>query len=313
MTHPLVILCFHRILPESYQHGSDKPYFQRQTALSVERFCHLLDELQKHAAILPPGAIFDWPRSAQTANRPAALLTFDDGYADIVTFALPELQRRKLRAIVCVSTAPLTDGYVFPVDRWYAAMNAATFRRGTLTEFGLQPWSFDLDREEDFGRWIDGPEKRAFVRANDDAQERLLRHVETVLGVTHRPATPKLLDIDGLRTLVDEGFLIGSHGHRHVHLPTLGEEVLRDELDRAFSFFPKHDFPIARIIAYPDGVTNAQTEALARARGFSVGLSLGSCAAMPNDSRMRLPRFIPTNDPTWFARRLEPIFKAVTR
>lgn len=313
MMSPLAILCFHRVLPESFREGPDKPYFLRQTALTLERFRELLDDVQRCATILPPEALLDWTCGVDVTDGPGVVLTFDDGYADIMTFALSELKSRGLRAIVCITTATLSEGYVFPVDRWYATINAALVRRGTLAGFSLDPWPFDLDNEQDIARLVDGPEKRVFVRADAVEQEELLRCLERALGVTTPPPTPKLLSIGDIKTLLDAGFLFGAHGHRHVHLSSLSEMYARNELVQSYAFFQTQGFPTPAIIAYPDGVTSEQTEVLAKEQGFGVGLALGSRAATRNDSVMHLPRFIPTNDPTWFDRRLAPIFRAATR
>jgi peptidoglycan/xylan/chitin deacetylase (PgdA/CDA1 family) len=313
MTFPLVILCFHRILPESFREGADKPYFLRQTALSLERFCELLDNVQRFATILPPEALLDWPRGVDVTHGPGVVLTFDDGYADMMTFAVPELKRRGLRAIVCITTATLSEDYVFPVDRWYATINAAVVRRGTLSGFGDEPWSFDLDEERDVARLVDGPEKRAFVRANEVVQEELLGRLERALGVATPHSTPDVLSTGDLKTLLDAGFLLGAHGHYHMHLSSLSEENARDELARSYAFFQAQGLPAPSVTAYPDGATSEQTEKLAKELGFSVGLALGSRGVMRNDSAMHLPRFIPTNDPTWFERRLAPIFRAAKR
>ena len=312
MTQPFVILCLHRILPESYRNGPDAAYFLRQTALSLERFRLLLDDIERHADILPPEVLIDGCFDGRAWNRPAVVLTFDDGYADIVIFALPELRRRNLRAAVCVTTATFTAGYVFPVDRWYATLHAAKVRRGTLVGFGEEPWLFDLNVEGDVARFIDGPEKRAFVRANPDLQEKLRALLAESLGVEQTSATPKWLNRRELTTLVNEGFLLGAHGHRHQHLPELPEVDAKNELRQCRAFFPANDLPTPTILAYPDGATCERTESLARAAGFSVGLALGSRAVTKSDSWMHLPRFIPTNDPTWFERRLGPILRGAT-
>ena len=313
MTLPLVILCFHRILPESHCVGPDKPYFLRQTALSLERFRLLLDEIESHAHVLPPEALFEWLKGAQVTDRPGVVLTFDDGYADIVTFALPELQRRHSRAIVCITTATMFEDYTLPVDRWYATIHAAMVRRGTLSGLGVEPWTFDLDRDEDFARLIDGPEKRAFVQANAVEQEKLLQCLERAFGVHTRPPVPKMLDVEQLRMLEERGFILGAHGHHHLHLPRLSDEIASYELERSHSFFPNHGLSTTPILAYPDGATSGRIEELARAQGFSVGLALGSRPATRDDSPLHLPRFIPTNDPSWFTRRLLPLFTSGER
>lgn len=308
MTPPLVVLCCHRILPAARHQGPDKPYFLRQTALSVECFRTLLDRIEAHATILPPEALLEWPNYVQKTEGPGVVLTFDDGYADFVTFALPELQRRHLRAVMCITTATFLEDYVLPVDRWYAAIQTATVRQGTLIGMGEEPWTFDLNRADDFARWIDGPEKRRFVQADGTEQDRLLGCIERTLGVGKPTSLPKMLDVEQLQKLEADGVVLGAHGHHHVHLPRLSPGTMSYELERCYSFFMAHGLSAPQILAYPDGATCETTEALAEAQGFTVGLALGSRAVTAEDTRMHLPRLIPTNDPHWFDRRLRPIF-----
>src|SRR6185503_11543965 len=136
----LAILCFHRVLPASRREGPDEPYFLRQTALAIDRFCALLDELERRAAVLPPEALF-------CCERPGVILTFDDGYADVLDFAAPELQKRNMRAILCVTTAVASGAERgFPMDHWYATAQRAATRTGVLDGITDEAWSFDLNR-----------------------------------------------------------------------------------------------------------------------------------------------------------------------
>ncbi|MDI1443604.1 polysaccharide deacetylase family protein [Polyangium sp. 6x1] len=306
----IAILCFHRVLPASRREGSDEPYFVRQTALALDRFRDLLDELVRRDAILPPETLLAWLNQGAAPPRPGVILTFDDGYADVLELAAPELQARGVRALLCVTTA-VASGVVrgFPVDHWYAAIGAATVRRGMLEGFTRDPWSFDLDLDEDRARLVEGPEKRAFVGAQTNEQKDMLVRLHRALGVEVLPAIPRVLDVDDLRSLAREGFLLGSHGERHVHLPRLPECEAAEQMRRSRAFFADHGLPDACILAYPDGATCPRTEALAKAAGFSIGLALGSRFATRDDDPLALPRLIPTNDPGWFRRRLLPLFQ----
>jgi len=303
------ILCFHRVLPASRRTGPDDPYFKRQTALELERFCALLDELDRRGAVLPPESLFDWTRGEGPQSRPGVILTFDDGYADVLEFAAPALKRRGMRALLCVTTAVASGAQRgFPVDHWYATAQAATARTGLIDGFTDEAWAFDLAREEDRARLVDGPEKRAFVRASPEDQQEMLDRLRRALRVEARISIPPLLGVSDLVSLVREGFMLGAHGERHALLPLLSESEAAGELARSRAFFPAHGLPETSILAYPDGATCARTEVLAQAAGYTIGLALGSRFATRDDPPLRLPRLIPTNDPSWFERRLLPLF-----
>lgn len=303
----LAILCLHRVLPASRRGGPDEPYFQRQTALTLDRFCALLDALERRAAVLPPEALL----GRDPCARPGVILTFDDGYADVLEIAAPELDRRGMRAILCVTTA-IAAGVErgFPVDHWYARVTRPAARTGVLEGLTGERWSFDLDRAEDRARLIDGPEKRAFVCAAPDEQRAMLDRLARALGVEAPAALPEVLDAAGLAALAQRGWTLGSHGDRHALLPLLAPGEAAEDLARSRAFFAARGLPPPHILAYPDGATCPRTEAMAAAAGFSVGLALGSRFATESDPMLRLPRLIPTNDPGWFERRLLPLFSA---
>lgn len=293
---PVAILCFHRVLPASRREGPDAPYFERQTALALDRFQALLDALDRRDAVLPPSALLAWTGGAAWPERPGVILTFDDGYADVLEVAAPELRRRGWTALLCVTTAAASGAQAgLPVDHWYAALR-------------------DLDRAEDRASFIDGPEKRAFVRATPEAQREMLVRLRAALAARGKattpgePALPPLLDAAGLATLSQAGWWLGAHGDTHALLPELDAPDAAAELARCRRFFPDHGLPAPAILAYPDGATCPRTEALAAAAGFTIGLALGSRFATAEDPPLRLPRLIPTNDPGWFERRLAPLF-----
>jgi peptidoglycan/xylan/chitin deacetylase (PgdA/CDA1 family) len=309
------ILCFHRVLPSSRRGTADEPYFLRQTALALDHFRSLLDELERRRAVAPPEAIFAWAREAGgavdawTERPPAVILTFDDGYADVLEVAAPELERRGMRAVLCVTTAIVSGlDHGFPVDHWYATVHGAGARTGRLEGFTSEAWSFDLDRGEDRARFLDGPEKRAFVRAAPAEQQSMLVRLRQALGAKLAPPVPRSLEVRDLAKLAGMGWLLGSHGERHTLLPLLAEDEAAGELTRSQAFFPAHGLRAPTILAYPDGASCPRTEALAQAAGYTTGLALGSRFATASDSPLRLPRLIPTNDETWFERRLLPLF-----
>jgi peptidoglycan/xylan/chitin deacetylase (PgdA/CDA1 family) len=282
--------------------------------MELDRFCGLLDELERRRAVVSPEALSTWAEGRGHFDHPCVILTFDDGYADVLELAAPELKARGMTALLCVTTDVASDSQRgFPVDHWYAAVQSAGARTGILDGISGEAWAFDLARGEDRARLVDGPEKRAFIRASREEQQRMLGELRRALGVGIPPPIPPLLDIAALSTLVLEGWILGSHGQTHALLPLLSEEDAAEDLARSRAFFPEHGLPRPSILAYPDGATCPRTEALAGAAGYSIGLALGSRFATRGDRPLCLPRLIPTNDPGWFERRLLPLFTAGER
>lgn len=307
MRPPLVLLCLHRVLPARRRGGADEPYFLRHTALELGRFSRLLDALAVRCDVLDLAQpVLLWSVAAAARTRPVVALTFDDGYADVEEFALPELARRGLRAAMCVTSGAASGALALPVDGWYAALAGATAHRGVLEGFGVAAWRFDLSAPMDRQRLIDGPEKRAYVRAGEEERAQLLERLRQVLGSEVRPR-PALLGPEGIRRLWRAGWTIGAHGHSHALLGALPVAQAAQELAVSRDWLVEQGLPPPELVAYPDGDVSPEVEALAAAAGYQLGLALGGRAVAESDGLLRLPRLIVKNEDDWAERRLWPL------
>ncbi|TAN81088.1 MAG: polysaccharide deacetylase family protein, partial [Gallionella sp.] len=100
----LTILIYHRVLPEV-----DAIFPNEVTA---GRFDAQMSRLKRVFNVLPlPEAVARL--KAGTLPARAACITFDDGYADNVTLALPILQKYGLNATFFIATAYLNGGRMF--------------------------------------------------------------------------------------------------------------------------------------------------------------------------------------------------------
>ena len=86
---PILVLAYHRV--------ADLPLDPQALAVRPEHFRSQLRFLSEHYQIL---RLEDsWPR----VEKPAAIVTFDDGYADNATAALPILEEEEVPATFFVS------------------------------------------------------------------------------------------------------------------------------------------------------------------------------------------------------------------
>jgi peptidoglycan/xylan/chitin deacetylase (PgdA/CDA1 family) len=100
----LSILIYHRVLPVPDPLRAGEP--------DATRFDQQMRYLARHFSVLPLREAFRRLR-AGTLPRRACCITFDDGYADNLTVALPILEKYGLPATIFIATGYLDGGRMF--------------------------------------------------------------------------------------------------------------------------------------------------------------------------------------------------------
>jgi peptidoglycan/xylan/chitin deacetylase (PgdA/CDA1 family) len=93
-----------------------------------------------------------------------------------------------------------------------------------------------------------------------------------------------ILDAAALRELAEGGIEIGNHTRSHPHLPGLTPAQVRDELLGAQDELERLGIPVARLVAYPHGLTSDDVQSVAEEAGFvaACGVRDGlNCARTP--------------------------------
>jgi len=296
MSATLTIVCYHRVLPADTRTGAGRPYFARGTAVSVESFERQVRELASRFEVLDEAGVVAWLAGRRSLARPACWVTFDDGYRDVLTHAAPVLERLGVPATLFVVTDALAHGRSLPADRWYATLGARTRSRGTLV--GPEgEWAFDLDRAEDYARFIDGPEKRRYLRSPGPERTAILQRLARALATEPIEDVPDLyLRVDDLAALVRAGWTIGSHTKSHALLPVCTAEEQAAELCESRSYLRSLGID-AKSLAYPDGAWNEHVAEQAAAAGFELAVTLDRGLATSRSARHALPRLLPPADP----------------
>src|SRR6476646_910636 len=84
LRHRSVVLAYHNVVPDDAP-----PVGDLSLHLSQSRFAAQLDELARHAEVVPLDAVF----SRAVGKRPRVAITFDDAYLGAVTRGVDELAR----------------------------------------------------------------------------------------------------------------------------------------------------------------------------------------------------------------------------
>jgi len=268
--------------------------FDAQLRVLTQNFvCTTMGELMNPAADLP---------------ETVAVVTFDDGFKDVVEHALPLLQRWKVPATVYCCSAPLLEHSVLNVHRVHllqAKLGLGYFREAfeelvasrpavalePLTHPGLQGlYPYDNPATRRFKRLLNFDMPYAEL----DVVLKLL--FERFIGEDAPIAERLYMSESDLRRCQDAGLEIGVHGHSHRVLSRLTEEAQRVELGTCAELL-RRVCGLADVHAsYPygiDGSWNEATKRVAASLGLASATTKVRAITKPADLRGRweLPRY----------------------
>jgi peptidoglycan/xylan/chitin deacetylase (PgdA/CDA1 family) len=278
----LSILIFHRVLPAPDPLFPDLP--------DTARFDEVLRWMKGWFKVLPlDRAVRDL--AAGTLPARAAAITFDDGYADNLTVALPILLRHELTATFFIASGFLNGGRM-----WNDTVIEAIRHTGSAV---LDLSHLDLGRHV-----LDTPCAR---RAAIDGLIGNLKYLPQAqrLDLTERiaasaavvPSTSLMMTSSNVRELRRAGMQIGAHTVSHPILTRLSTEQARNEIAASKEQLEGILSERVGLFAYPNGKFGddyvEEHAALVRGIGFDAALATDWGAAAAGSDLMHLPRFTP--------------------
>lgn len=291
----LTTLIYHRVL--------DTPDALLPDVPDAARFDWQMALLARHFNVLPLAEAGRLLRAGRLPAR-AACITFDDGYADNYTVALPILQRYGLPATFFVATGFLDGGRMFN-DTLIELVRRLPAGRCDLSALGLGAHAVatDADRCALISVLI-GHFKYQPMEARIAAVEALAR--------SHGVSLPNdlMMSTDQLRALHrSAGVTIGGHTCNHPILAQLDADQARDEIVRGKQALETTLNAPIDVFAYPNGRPGKDYRdehvAMVRACGFALAVSTTPAAATASADLFQLPRFTPWDPtPTRFALRM---------
>lgn len=292
----LSILIFHRVLQQP------DPLFPGE--VDAQRFERICRTLARDFTVLRLGEAVRLRADGRLPPR-ALCITFDDGYADNASVALPILSRHGLTATFFIATAFLDGG------RMWNDTIIETLRRCRLEELSLE--------DHELGRWclttltqrreaIDAllPKIKYLPLAQ---REHLLKAVLVAAG---HPDLPRDLMMSSaqVQALAQAGMEIGGHTVNHPILTELPDKEAWDEICKGQAALQALVDQPVDVFAYPNGrpgtdYASRHVDMIERA-GFRAAVSTAPGVACADASPFELPRFTPWDrgHAAWSARLL---------
>jgi peptidoglycan/xylan/chitin deacetylase (PgdA/CDA1 family) len=278
----LSILIFHRVLAQP------DPLFPGEQG--VRRFDEILCWMARWFQVIPLDQAVS-QLAAGTLPARAAAITFDDGYADNATEALPVLKKHGMAATFFVATSFLDGGRMWN-DSVIETIRAHPGNMIDLRDIGLGVHSLESSQQ-----------RRAAIDhllGKIKYLEPQKRH-ETVLAVGKIAGNllPRdlMMTSDQVRQLHREGMQIGAHTCSHPILASLTDEEAHSEIRLGKVALESLVGEQVTLFAYPNGRPGkdylAKHALMAKQVGFAAAVTTAPGVSSGQTDPFQLPRFSP--------------------
>ncbi len=277
--------------------GLDLSLFRQQIDFFLNNFSIVTMEeviaASTGATILPPKAL---------------LLTFDDGYIDHYTSALPILEAAKIKACFFIPGKTFATHQLLDVNKIHYILASAHMKqllpdvleridhyRGTEFDY---PSSAELFSKYAQKSRFDTKEtifiKMALQTLLPEAVRTLIASdlFQKYVGITEKTIAHELyMSADQIRMLKRCGHFIGIHGYDHYWLENLSVQQMHADIAKALDAMNEFINLSQWVMCYPYGSYNTTVIDYIKGKGACLGLTTNvGIADLEKDDRLALPR-----------------------
>lgn len=272
--------------------------------MELARFEHVLDEVLTAFNVLP---LDDAVRLLSSGNLPArsACITFDDGYPDWLSGAVPALLRRNLHATFFITSGQFSGRPLWN-ERVLKAVSYLSAPTIHLSHLGLANLQVNtLAQRQATIKLLD--QELKYLTLN--RREQLLLELEKQCGITS--SSVPVMSVDALRELHSLGFGIGAHTINHPILTYCSATEVEREIGGVREELEAIIGGEVNGFAYPNGRPHADFSShhvrAVREAGYKYAVTTHWGAANSNSSVFQIPRFTP-----WAPNSLRAIYQVAS-
>jgi peptidoglycan/xylan/chitin deacetylase (PgdA/CDA1 family) len=226
----------------------DKNFFSIK-AIPPRLFEEQMAYLRKHFSVL---SLYELLQGSQDRSLPSnsVAVTFDDGYRDNYTFALPILKKYRIPATIFLTTGCIETGQVLWFDKILLAFRKTTRLRLEVDD-SFEPISWRTTQER-----LAAATKilRQLRERPDDDKDAMLPIILDSLGVRETIADEEMmLTWEQVREMYDHGISFGSHTVTHPILSRCSEKRILSELTASKHTIEEQIENEVDTLAYPSG------------------------------------------------------------
>jgi peptidoglycan/xylan/chitin deacetylase (PgdA/CDA1 family) len=292
----IIILTVHGVMDAASAGDTWNPLRHR---LSPARLDEAVAALSARYRFVTFEAAVDMLAGRRRVQPYSIALTFDDGYRNQISHALPILQARGIPAIVFVSTAHAELQRPFWFDRLDYALQHARVDGCDVT-IGCQSIRIRSSSREQLARSYSTIRETSKAVVRDDRDmARELDALASTLEVESGCALADVFADDPWTALLTVGQIsaaagemsFGSHTADHVRLHHVDADVAREQLLSSKRSLEAWTGRPCRYLCYPDGAWNATAAAAVAAAGYEAAVTTDPGLNRVGGDLMSLRRF----------------------
>ncbi len=238
----------------------------------------------------------------------ALLLTFDDGYVDNYTFALPLLEEFGFQGSFFIPGKTFTTHQLLDVNKIHYILASANIKKLVVDVKEKMDYyrghEYDYPSTEEL--WNQYATDERFDGKDTVFVKRMLQTVlpeklrnqissdlfEKYVGVTEEQLAYELyMTPEQIRTLKKHGMFIGIHGYDHYWLGNLSKEQMQEDVAKALDTLDEFIDRKEWVMNYPYGNFNEDVLAFIKSEGACIGLTTEvRVADIEKDAVLQLPR-----------------------
>lgn len=290
----IVFLMIHGVVDFSFQ-TSWRPLRKQ---LSVQNLSRGLAALNKYYNIVSMNQAVSMLAGLAPLQPRSLVLTFDDGYRNNITHALPILQRYKVPATFFLCTGHVKRRVPF----WYDRMDYAIqhLRREQLISFAGKMFLFRPNQEGISRQTFTN--LRNIIKADKQPYDATMRKVDLIADILEENARCRLRDVfekdhytaimswEEARLAVEQGVTIGSHTVDHSLLDLLDEFSVKEQLAVSKNTIEKQLNRQCSYFCYPNGNWNNASTSLVGEAGFAAAITTDNGLNKVGDNLLTLRR-----------------------
>jgi len=267
----LTVLNYHRVA----DHRNPKfDTFKPNVSATPDGFAEQMDFLKRYFNLVSIDEVTAWLDGKGVLPKYPALITFDDGYYDNLSNALPVLSQRKIPALIFLTIDFINRLSVPFWDNAACCFYRTRHQQAQLPLFGDREWGDAGERDRVIKEFVEAIKYLPKAQKN----ETLERLQETLEVSLHREEFSSLfLNWDQVRELNKAGISFGAHTVSHPILTRILLEEARQEISASKTFIEEQLGDPISSFAYPNGQAadfNAEIQTLVKDAGYRSAFTL---------------------------------------